>query len=420
METFSLTDIKKKNLNDVYHYIYSNPECSKQAIANALAISLPTVSQHLATLLNEQLIEKCGQLTSTVGRRAMAYRVIAAARISVGIEVLSRSVYIVALNLYGKKEVKEKFRLDFRPDQTYFEELKNAVKSFLQKYDYREEQILGIGLGMQGLTSPDGTQMTYGKILDCTGLSIQMFSEYFSVPCRFIHDSECASNSELWENPSIQDAIYISLGYHLGGAVIINGELQNGLTGKSGTFEHMTLIPGGADCYCGKKGCAECYCSGNALLEVGRSGKVQPEATGTSGKVHPETTGTSGKVYPEATGTSGAVLPAADMDLDDFFREKEQGNPDCQKKWEEYLEHLAMLINNLHMVLENTIILGGHITPYFTGQDMAYVKQKVMERSTFSDDTSYIIQGKCRNDAVSIGAALPFIKEFLDTIGMQG
>ncbi len=36
------------------------------------------------------------------------------------------------------------------------------------------------------------------------------------------------------------DAIYISLGQHLGGAVLIDGKLQVGATGKSGTFEHMT------------------------------------------------------------------------------------------------------------------------------------------------------------------------------------
>ena len=58
MEQFSLTDIKKKNLSDVYHYIYMNPSCSKQDIATALSVSLPTVSQHLTTLESEQLIEK--------------------------------------------------------------------------------------------------------------------------------------------------------------------------------------------------------------------------------------------------------------------------------------------------------------------------------------------------------------------------
>lgn len=376
MDTFSLADIKKKNLSDVYHYIYQNPGCSKQTIANALSISLPTVSQHLNTLIAEKLIEKSGQLASAVGRRAMAYQIIPTARISVGIEVLARNVYITALNLYGKKEAKEKFLLNFEPNQMYFEKLQRIVKDFLLRYKYDENQILGIGLGMQGLTSPDGSQITYGKILDCTGLSVQMFADYFSVPCKFIHDAECASTSELWENPEIRDAIYLSLGQHLGGAIIINGEFQNGLTGKSGTFEHMTLVPNGADCYCGKQGCAECYCSGNYLIDP-------------------------------------------NMELDEFFTKKEQGDPTCQKKWEDYLQYLSMLINNLHMVMENTVILGGNITPYFTEQDISAIKQNVLKRSTFEDDVSYIIQGKCRNDAVSIGAALPFIKEFLKEIALQ-
>lgn len=203
-----------------------------------------------------------------------------------------------------------------------------------------------------------------------------MFSSYFSVPCKFIHDAECASVSELWENPDIQDAIYLSLGQHLGGAIIIHGEFQNGLTGKSGTFEHMTLIPDGLECYCGRLGCAECYCSGSFLV-------------------------------------------GSDMELDDFFAKKEQGDFTCIKKWEEYLQYLSMLIHNLHMVLENVIILGGHITPYLTEEDLAIVKENVFQRSTFSDDVSYIMQGKCRNDAVSIGAALPFIKDFLKEIGLQ-
>ena len=72
MEQFSLTDIKKKNLSDVYQYIYMNPSCSKQEIATALSVSLPTVTQHLTTLESQNLIEKCGRLSSSVGRRAVA------------------------------------------------------------------------------------------------------------------------------------------------------------------------------------------------------------------------------------------------------------------------------------------------------------------------------------------------------------
>ena len=373
MESFSLTDIKKKNFADVYHYIYQNPDCSKQSIATALSMSLPTVTQHLSSLLSEGLIEKCGQLSSSVGRRAAAYQAVATARISVGIEILARKIYITALNLYGKKEYKEQFELDFQPNEQYFEDLKNIVMDFLTRHDYKEDQILGIGLGIQGLTSRNGEEVTYGKILNCTGLSIEMFSRHFSVPCKFIHDAECASNRELWENPEIKDAVYFSLGYHLGGAIIIDGELQSGLTGKSGTFEHMTLIPNGHSCYCGKRGCAECYCSGNSLLDQG-------------------------------------------MELEDFFRKKEDGDSVCQQRWEDYLKYLSMLINNLHMVIESTVILGGHITPFLSDEDIELIKKQVFRLSTFQDPIDYIVVGKCRNDAVSIGAALPFIKDFLNKI----
>lgn len=56
-------------------------------------------------------------------------------------------------------------------------------------------------------------------------MSIDLFSDAFHVPCKFVHDAECACTSELWENPDITDATYISLGYHLGGAIIVDGQV---------------------------------------------------------------------------------------------------------------------------------------------------------------------------------------------------
>lgn len=373
MELFSLTDIKKKNLSDVFHYIYNNKGCSKQAIANALSMSLPTVSQHLSTLTEKKLIEKCGQLHSSVGRKAAAYAIIPTARISIGVEILSHKIYIVALNLYGKKEAKDHLRLKFQPDETYFEKLCNFIKAFLDRNQYTENQILGIGFAVQGLTSRDGTRITYGKILNCFDVSIDVFSEHFTVPCKFMHDAECAAVSELWENTELKDAIYLSLSHHLGGAIIVNGELQSGLTGKSGTFEHMTLVPNGLPCYCGKKGCAESYCSGCSLLD-------------------------------------------GEMDLENFFELKMQGDADSRRKWRKFLKYLALLINNLHLVIESAVILGGHIAAYLSDEDIAYLRDLLESQSTFQDPADYIVIGTCRSDAVTIGAALPYIKEFLDGI----
>lgn len=376
MDFFTLTDIKLKNLSDVYSFIYGNPSCPKQMIANELHISLPTVTQHLNTLLDASLIKTCGRLDSTVGRRAVAYQVEALARIAIGIELLPHRVTMVALNLYGRVIAREKISLDFTPTDDYFSALKDAVQNFMEVNHYEDEKVLGIGLGVQGLISPDGRKFTYGEILNSTGLCLDTFSNAFRFPCKLIHDAECACYSELWEQKFLSDAIYISLGQHLGGAVLIDGKLQVGATGKSGTFEHMTLVPEGLTCYCGKKGCAECYCSGHALL--------------------------------------GSDAEDIDQELETFFEKKAAGNTDCIKRLDDYLSYVAILINNLHMVLETPVILGGHIASYLTDSDLDLIREKVAARSTFDNNVTYILTGKCKKDAVAIGAAVPYIQEFTE------
>ena len=79
--------------------------------------------------------------------------------------------------------------------------------------------------------------------------------------------------------------------------------------------------------------------------------------------------------------------------LEEFFEKKSAGDTGCIERWEDYLRHLSILINNLHMVLEHTVILGGHVAPYFTDEDLSKIRHYVAERSTFDDDTSYIIPG---------------------------
>ena len=55
------------------------------------------------------------------------------------------------------------------------------------------------------------------------------------------------------------------LNRNLGGAVITNHKVHQGLSMHSGTLEHICIDPEGPECYCGQKGCLETYCSANAL-----------------------------------------------------------------------------------------------------------------------------------------------------------
>ena len=371
MEKISMTDIRKKNCSDVYRLIYRERRISKSKIASVLEMSLPTVTQHLAALEKEGLIEKQGQLSSSIGRKAAAYTARPSARTAVGVEVLPERVTAVVIDLYGTVIAKKERPLPFSQEDAYFEALAGLIREALA--GTAGEEVLGVGLGMQGLVTENGREMLYGKILDCTGLTVLPLERRLPWTVRFVHDSECAAELELWRRPALTDAVYLSLGTHLGGAIISDGRIQRGRTGRTGTFEHMTLEEGGRQCYCGKRGCVECYCSADALLRGGGS-------------------------------------------LVDFFQKLREGDDDCRGRWTEYIDCLALALNNIHMVMDSEIVLGGHIAPYLTQEDLERIFSAIQARTAFPEKENFLCLGVQECDIIATGAAIPFVRTFLRSV----
>lgn len=371
--SITFKDIKKNNYSSIYHLIYQNEKLSKQEIASQLHLSLPTVTQNLVRLEKEKLIEKSGQFESSVGRRATAYAICPQARISIGVEIQKKTVRILAINLLGAAFLQTELSLGYSNEESYYKELSHAVQSFITSLHVANEQILGIGFSVQALTSIDGQKITYGKILNCTGLDIQVFSQYLNYPCMFVHDAKGAATTELWVRSDIGDAVYLSIGTHLGGAIIINDQIEMGKEGHSGTVEHMTIDPNGSPCYCGKKGCMETYCSVNALLKEGES-------------------------------------------LDFFFQQVCSGTLSYVERWNTFLDNLAFSINNIHLVINREFILGGHISPYLKKHDIDILHKKVYERTAFPSNEPFIHISRSPENGVPIGAAIPFIQSFLNGI----
>jgi predicted NBD/HSP70 family sugar kinase len=66
----------------------------------------------------------------------------------------------------------------------------------------------------------------------------------------------------------------VIMGTGVGGGLVINGEVINGLQGIGGEWGHNFLDESGGPCYCGKTGCVEKVISGPALEKFyhGKSG----------------------------------------------------------------------------------------------------------------------------------------------------
>ena len=373
MGNITLTDIKKNNYSLIYNLLYEQEKLSKQEIANQLHLSLPTVTQNLVALEEAGLLKKGGQFESQVGRRAVAYTICLQAGIGIGVEILKKQIKILAVDLKGRICGCTEQKLLYRNDDAYYKEIAGFVSTFIRESGFMKKQVLGIGFAVQGLTTADGQEIIFGKTLGYTGLKISALSRYLEYACMFLHDAKCAAATELWNRRDLTDAIYLSIGKHLGGAVIIGGQTVMGKQNHGGAVEHMTLVPKGRQCYCGKSGCMETYCSVNALL------------------LEEET-------------------------LEEFFTGLRDGDKEKKGRFDEYLDHLSTAVNNLHMVMDCDVILGGHMAPYLTEEDLQVLHEKVREKSAFPDEQDFIFLSESAKDSVPVGAALGFVKEFLEEI----
>lgn len=369
--------IKQNNRSLIYHYIYQNKKVSQQDISYDLRLSRPTVTTNLTSMEKEGLIQKNGQIdTEFVGRKAAAYSIVAKHRISIGVEILKKEVKMIAINLYGEKIDRMTYEIGYEYKKSYFKAVCEKILEFKDSLGCTDEQLLGIGFAMQGLVSPDRRSVLYGKIMDCTGLSIQEFTRYLPYPCSFIHDAYSAAVSEIWVSPELTDAFYLSLSKHLGAAIISKGEILAGKHGHNSTIEHIQMAPGGKLCYCGKHGCLETLCSLNVLLKEQET-------------------------------------------LDVFFEKVRKREPAFGERWRIFLTDLARAINLLHLIYDTDFILGGYLAQYLCEEDLAFLYEQIRQLTPFEEAQDYLLISKMPRHNIMIGAALPYVQAFLNRLDSE-
>lgn len=367
-------EVKRINKNKVYSFIRQEVTTSKHQIVQKLQMGLSTVSQNLKILEEEGLIEKNGCFESTGGRKAQAIQIRRTARISIGIGILKKMVHLVAIDLYGAVTFDSTQDIPYQPSRNYYRQLGQELENFIIENGLNRSSILGVSIATQGIIAPDGQSVSYGVIMDNIQMKLSDFTEFITYPCRLEHDSKAAAYLELWNHNDIDSALVLLLNRNLGGSVITNGQVHQGIHMHSGIVEHLCITPDGPLCYCGCRGCLETYCSANALEN-----------------------------------TSG-------MDITSFFLKLRNDDSRCRQIWDNYLNHLAFAIRNLNIIIDGSIIISGYLAPFFTEEDAVYLVNRVNSSSPFTIYREQIILGTQGQYTPAIGAALYYISEFLQNV----
>lgn len=362
-------DVKRRNRVNTLRCILASGRVSQMELTQRLALSWPTILQNVKELMELGLVREDGVYQSTGGRKAKAYAPVREAKVAVGVDVTRDHVSVVLTDLGGTLLRQVRGSLRFSMEDVYFKYLGGLVQRFVEANN-AADRVLGVGISLPGIVDEERGLLRDSHALELRNVSLGLFSAQVPWDCRFLNDANAAGLAEVYGEPDAGDMVYLSLSDTVGGAILRDGKLYMGNHLRAGEFGHTTLIPGGLRCYCGKEGCLDAYCSAKRLSDE-----------------------------------AGGSLPA-------FFEALQAGDPEKRQVWREYLEYLAVAVNDLHTIFDCDVVAGGYVGAYL--KDFGELLRALLaERNTFEPDASYLKYCRYPEEAAAVGAALSQVEAFL-------
>jgi glucokinase len=132
-------------------------------------------------------------------------------------------------------------------------------------------ELAGIGIGAPDANYHRGT-IEHAPNLAWKGIVplADLVKKQINVPVVVTNDANAAAMGEMIFGGAkkMKDFIVLTLGTGLGSGIVIDGKMVYGHTGFAGELGHMTVVHGGRECGCGRKGCFEAYGSATGLVKT--------------------------------------------------------------------------------------------------------------------------------------------------------
>ena len=156
-------------------------------------------------------------------------------------------------------------------------QLAAAAEGVLRRCGLRARDCSGVAVSFPGIVDPFPARILStpkGKYDDSAGVDLGHWSlDCFGLSLRIENDARMALLGErsCGSLQGCDDAVMLTLGTGVGGAVLAGGRLLRGKHFQAGLGGHIPVWFEGRDCICGSRGCLEAEASTWALPEICRT-----------------------------------------------------------------------------------------------------------------------------------------------------
>ncbi len=170
------------------------------------------------------------------------------------------------------------------------QELTKELKNKLEQKEFKDYEVIGMGIGIPGFPALDGKVKFSGNIGWKDYDIIKDLKDDWDIPIFVHNDCDMAALGEKFIGiaKDLKNYVFITLGTGLGAGIVINGELFQGAGGMAGEFGHIP-IQGNMPkytCTCGLPECAEPAFSATGLVNIFK--KVKDENPDIETNINPD------------------------------------------------------------------------------------------------------------------------------------
>ncbi len=266
-------DVRKRNRSRVLAVLRRNGSASRKGISTRTGLSASTVSAITSELLEEGVILRPNdEAPAHIGRgRPQVRLALNPTAGSVASVVLQLDAISVAITDYAGNRIAERdmpYSARRAEPGDFIEAMSSILKSVQAGITTPIGPLKRIRLGVQGVTDVVGSVMLWSPITRHRDLPFKQALEgTFSAPVKVSNDCSMIARALNWREPEHYDRNYgaVLLSHGIGMGLMLNGQLVSGIRSSGTEFGHLSHIPEGALCRCGRHGCIEAYAGDYAI-----------------------------------------------------------------------------------------------------------------------------------------------------------
>ncbi|MFD5639299.1 MULTISPECIES: ROK family protein [unclassified Streptomyces] len=294
----TVRDLRRGNRTAVLQRLYFDGPLSRYELGPATGLSSGSISNVVAELVADGLVEEAGSVDSDGGRPRTLLRVVPGSGHMIGVDVGETRVRIELFDLTLTELARTERPLEHQGYDTdrplrrqeydvdvIVGHIRDGIAEVLAEADIAPGQLLGVGIGVPGIVArtPEQGAVVHGQTIGWDAVPLESLLRSAcelpdTVPYFADNGARTLGQAEMWfgAGRGARNAVVVLFGSGVG-ASLVTEEVENG---RSVEWGHLTVRVRGRRCRCGALGCLEAYAGAEALLDRWREeGGRPPEGT---------------------------------------------------------------------------------------------------------------------------------------------